>query len=92
MKLRRYFSMTRAGMLEQLQFRLGSLVTVAGNLIYLVLIYFLWKAIFASAGTDEVNGMTFSDTLIYLVLVMFFIMDRRAGKLGQNMRHSRTLG
>ena len=38
MKLRRYFSMTRAGMLEQLQFRLGSLVTVAGNLIYLVLI------------------------------------------------------
>ena len=24
MKLRRYFSMTRAGMLEQLQFRLGA--------------------------------------------------------------------
>ena len=77
MKLRRYFSMTRAGMLEQLQFRLGSLVTVAGNLIYLVLIYFLWKAIFASAGTDEVNGMTFSDTLIYLVLAsaLFSFME-----------------
>ncbi|MGN0591016.1 ABC transporter permease [Ruminococcus sp.] len=77
MKLRRYFSMTRAGMLEQLQFRLGSLVTVAGNLIYLVLIYFLWKAIFASAGTEEVNGMTFSDTLIYLVLAsaLFSFME-----------------
>lgn len=64
-------------MLEQLQFRLGSLVTVAGNLIYLVLIYFLWKAIFASAGTDEVNGMTFSDTLIYLVLAsaLFSFME-----------------
>ena len=77
MKLRRYFSMTRAGMLEQLQFRLGSLVSVAGNLVYLVLIYFLWKAIFASAGTDEVTGMSFSDTLIYLVLAsaLFSFME-----------------
>ena len=29
MKLRRYFSMTRAGMLAQLQFRLGSVPTIA---------------------------------------------------------------
>ena len=57
MKLRRYFSMTRAGMLEQLQFRLGSVTTIAGNLIYLVLIYFLWKSIFASAGTDVVLSL-----------------------------------
>ena len=77
MKLRRYFSMTRAGMLEQLQFRLGSVTTIAGNLIYLVLIYFLWKSIFASAGTDVVSGMTFSDTLIYLVLAsaLFSFME-----------------
>ena len=77
MKLRRYFSMTRAGMLEQLQFRLGSVTTIAGNLIYLVLIYFLWKSIFASAGTDVVSGMTFSGTLIYLVLAsaLFSFME-----------------
>ncbi len=68
MKLKKFLTLTRAGIIESLQFRLGTLVIVAGNLLYLIVVYFLWKAIYASAGTDVVNGMTFSDTLIYLVL------------------------
>ncbi len=68
MKLKKYLSLTRAGIIESLQFRLGTLVIVAGNLLYLTVVYFLWKAIYASTGTDVVNGMTFTDTLIYLVL------------------------
>ncbi|MCR4863207.1 MAG: ABC-2 family transporter protein [Ruminococcus sp.] len=68
MKLKKYLTLTRAGIIESLQFRLSMLVMVAGNLLYLIVIYFLWKAIYASADSDVVNGMTFSDTLIYLVL------------------------
>ena len=68
MKLKKHLTLTRAGIIESLQFRLGTLVIIAGNLLYLIVVYFLWKAIYASAGTDIVNGMTFSDTLIYLVL------------------------
>ncbi|MBQ8905551.1 MAG: ABC-2 family transporter protein [Ruminococcus sp.] len=68
MKLKRFLTLTRAGIIESLQFRLGTLVIVAGNLLYLIVVYFLWKAIYASAGAEIVNGMTFSDTLIYLVL------------------------
>ncbi|MBR4362969.1 MAG: ABC-2 family transporter protein [Ruminococcus sp.] len=68
MKLKKYISLTRAGILESLQFRLSMLVLCAGNLLYLIVIYFLWKAIYASSGQDSVNGMTFHDTLIYLVL------------------------
>ncbi len=68
MNLKKYLTLTRAGIIEALQFRLSALVIVAGNLLYLIVVYFLWKAIYASAGTDVVNGMTFSDTLIYLVL------------------------
>ncbi len=68
MNLKKYLTLTRAGVIESLQFRLGTLVIIAGNLLYLIVVYFLWKAIYASAGTDVVNGMTFSDTLIYLVL------------------------
>jgi len=67
-KLKRFLTLTRAGIIESLQFRLGTLVIVAGNLLYLIVVYFLWKAIYASAGAEIVNGMTFSDTLIYLVL------------------------
>ena len=68
MNLRRHLALTRAGIMESLQYRLGTAVTLFANLIYLVLVYFLWKAIYASAGTDVVNGMTFTDTMIYLIL------------------------
>ena len=68
MNLKKYLTLTRAGIIESLQFRLATVVMVIGNLLYLIVMYFLWKAIYASAGTDTVNGMTFPDTLIYLVL------------------------
>ena len=65
---KRLIALTRAGIMESLQFRLGTFVTLFANLIYLVLVYFLWKAIYDSSGTDVVNGMTFTDTMIYLIL------------------------
>ena len=68
MNLKKYFTLTRAGIIEALQFRLSFLIMVCGNLLYLIVTFFLWKAIYASVDTDVVNGMTFTDTLIYLVL------------------------
>ena len=66
--LRKMTALTKAGVIESLQFRLGTMATLFGNLIYLALVYFLWKAIYESAGTDTVYGMTFYDTMIYLIL------------------------
>lgn len=68
MWLKKYLALARAGILEQLQYRLAMAVIVFGNIIYLTIIYFLWKAIFASSPTSEVSGMNFESTLIYLVL------------------------
>lgn len=68
MKLKKYFTLTRAGIMEALQFRLSAVIMIIGNLLYLIVVYFLWKAIYASTDSDVVNGMTFTDTLIYLVL------------------------
>ncbi|MCR4899960.1 MAG: hypothetical protein K5907_03995 [Treponema sp.] len=68
MNFRKYLALTKLGMMEKLHYRLGTFVTLFGNLVYLVLVYFLWKAIYASSGTDVVNGMTLNDTLVYLVL------------------------
>ena len=67
-KTGRLAALTRAGVVESLQFRLGTAATLFGNLIYLALVYYLWKAIYASSGTDVVNGMTFHDAMIYLIL------------------------
>ena len=67
-KVWKYLSLLRVGVLEEMQFRLGAAVRLFGNIIYLIIIYFLWKAIFDSSPTEVVNGMTFTDTMIYLVL------------------------
>lgn len=77
MNLRKYITLTRAGMMESLHFRASSFVTILGNIIYLVIIYYLWKAIYASTGSEVVNGMTFEDTMIYLVLAtaLFYFME-----------------
>ena len=68
MNIKKYLVLTKLGLMEKLHYRLGTFVTLFGNLVYLILIYFLWKAIYASSGTDVVNGMTLNDTLVYLVL------------------------
>jgi ABC-2 type transport system permease protein len=72
MKLRKYLTLARAGVLEALQWRASIFISFLGNIVYLLIIYNLWQAIYASLpeGTDTVNGMTFTDTMVYLVLAM----------------------
>lgn len=67
-RMRQGLALIRGGIMDMLVFRTSMLVSVIGNVIYLIIIYFLWKAIFASSPTDTVNGMTFYDTMVYLVL------------------------
>ena len=95
-KIRKLTALTKAGIIEALQFRLGTAVMLFGNLIYLALVYFLWKAIYESSGTDTVNGMTFYDTMIYLILAtaifnfleMFIVWDMsRAIQSGEIIMH-----
>ena len=43
MNPRKLLALTRAGIMESLHYRLGTAVTLFANLIYLVLVYFLWK-------------------------------------------------
>lgn len=73
----RYMAVLRGSIMEALSFRASTFLRIVGNLVYLVIIYFLWKAIFESSPVDTVNGMTFYDTMIYLVLAsaMFNFMD-----------------
>lgn len=83
MNLKKYTSLLRTGILESLNFRLATLVLFFGNLVYIAIIYYLWRAIYASSPADVVGGMTFTDTLIYVVLAsslfsfmeMYFVWD-----------------
>ena len=94
MNLKKYFTLTRAGIIEGLQFRASAAVMVAGNILYLIVVYFLWKSIYASSGQDIVNGMTFTDTLIYLVLAtaLFGFMEMyTVFEMGRNIQDGRIV-
>lgn len=89
MNLRKYFALTRIGMMEQLQFRIATFVMIIGNMLYLTIVYFLWKAIFEASPSPVVNGMTFESTLIYLVLAtaLFNFMEMYAvWEIGRNIQ------
>lgn len=75
--LKRYAAVLRGSIMEALSFRASTFLRIVGNLVYLLIIYFLWRAIFDSSPVDTVNGMSFYDTMIYLVLAaaMFNFMD-----------------
>ncbi len=94
MKFKKYITLIRAGMMESLQFRLGTLVTILGNLIYLVIVYYLWRAIFSSVDTKVVNGLTFQDTLIYLVLataLFYFMEDYLVFMMGHDIQSGKLI-
>lgn len=68
MRIRAWIALTKASIMDFLQFRLSAFVMLLGNIIYLIVIYNLWKAIYASVDNAVINGMSFNDTMIYLVL------------------------
>ncbi|MGB4092744.1 MAG: hypothetical protein WBK46_12520 [Ruminococcus flavefaciens] len=39
MNLKKYLTLTRAGIIESLQFRLSAVVMVIGNILYLIIVY-----------------------------------------------------
>jgi ABC-2 type transport system permease protein len=75
--MKKYLALIRSGIMEMLSYRMSFVIKIAGNLIYVIIIYYLWKAIFQSAGTQTVAGMTFPETMVYLVLAssLFAVME-----------------
>ena len=75
--MKKYLALIRASMLEALQLRVAAISNFIGNIIYIVIVYHLWYSIFFSSGEKIVNGMTFSDTIIYLVLTsaLFYTIE-----------------
>lgn len=66
-KIRAYLYVIRIGIIEALTFRTSYLLTIIGNFIYFVVVYYLWKSIFVSNNASQIQGMKFQDVVIYLV-------------------------
>ncbi|SFS07587.1 ABC transporter permease [Anaeromicropila populeti] len=70
MNLRKYLVLTRAGIVEKLYYKASLYINLLGNVIFLIIAYYLWKAIYLSSGTTVIKGLSFEDTMIYVVLAV----------------------
>ncbi len=65
---RAYLAITKNSVLSNLAYRGHFLFMAAGNLVYIVVVRALWSSIYR--GRDSINGMTFDQAFLYLVLAM----------------------
>jgi len=65
--LKKYLKLTSMGIMDHLHFRLAVFISLLINMLYLLFVYFLWRAIFDSTASGMINGMNFEQTMIYMV-------------------------
>jgi ABC-2 type transport system permease protein len=64
--MRAYLALTWAVYKVWNAYRFSAVFTLAANLLYMVVIYFLWRSIYGGAGT--LRGMSFNQAFVYLTL------------------------
>ncbi len=63
----RYFRFTKNSIQKNLSYRANVLLYLFGNLVQTLVLYYLWKAIFDSAGGGTLNGFNFNQMVAYLL-------------------------
>jgi ABC-2 type transport system permease protein len=64
--MRGYLAFMRGAIMVGVVYRLGFLFTILGNILYMIIAYFLWSSIYA--GREILNGLTFDQALLYIAL------------------------
>jgi ABC-2 type transport system permease protein len=64
--LRPYLAILRGSFMAGMIYRFGFFFTILGNIVYMVVVYFLWRSIYATA--DTLRGLTFNETFLYVAL------------------------
>jgi ABC-2 type transport system permease protein len=64
--MKSYFATTKGSLISMVIYRLNFFFMLLGNLLYMTIVYFLWKSIYRGAIT--IHGMTFNQAFIYLAL------------------------
>ncbi len=64
--MRKYLAIYRNALMGSLSYRGEFFVTGLSNLVFIFLIYYIWKSIYGDL--PQLNGMTFNNTFIYLAI------------------------
>lgn len=72
-----YRAFTKAGILDAIAYRASFLGFFIGELFYCFIMYYLWKAVFNSSGSDTFMNFTMIDMTVYLFIsnITMFLTD-----------------
>lgn len=66
-KFKKYFAFSKAGILDGFAYKFSALGWLLGDFVSIIILYYLWQAIFQNSPTDTINGMSFKDMISYLI-------------------------
>jgi ABC-2 type transport system permease protein len=64
--MRGYLAYLRGAIQVGVVYRIGFLFIVFGNVLYMIIAFFLWRSIYA--GQAVINGLTFDQAFLYIAL------------------------
>src|SRR5512139_97374 len=64
--MRSYWAIVKGEIMIGAMYRASFIFTVLSNLLYIVVVYYLWSSIYR--GATVIRGMTFEQTFVYLAL------------------------
>lgn len=70
MRPRSYGAIVGNQVQSALAYRGHFLFSLSGTVVYLIVAYFLWKAVYASSGGDTIGGVTFERAYLYVGISM----------------------
>lgn len=73
--MRGYLAFTKCSFLSGLVWRAHFIFTLISNLVYIVILYFLWRSIYG--GSQTLNNMTFDQVFVYMTVTSsIFVLFR----------------
>ncbi|MBQ1441997.1 MAG: ABC-2 family transporter protein [Clostridia bacterium] len=66
--LRTYLPFTRAGIQAAMTYRSNFIAWFLGSIVYCLVMYYIWLAVFNSSGEGMINGFTMRDMTVFLFI------------------------
>jgi ABC-2 type transport system permease protein len=64
--MKSYFALAKSSYMTAMMYRFSFFFTLIGNLLYIVLLYFLWGSIYRDV--DTIRGLSFNQAFVYVAL------------------------
>lgn len=67
-EMEEYFPFARSVIQRRMSYKIGFLMRIAGGLLQVLIMYYLWMAIFNSSSNGQIKGFTSTEMVVYIVI------------------------